>query len=489
MTTKATPLPPPEIPTGPLFSQLAGMPEARQWGEDLAKDIALYRAGKMAWTDIDAGIVVHGPPGTGKTTFARALAATARLPLIATTYAEWSEAGNYVGDVVAAMKRTFALAHEHAPCVVAIDELDSLPSRAILKSEKGIGTHMLVNALLAELDGLNGRTGIVIVATCNHPDKLDPALVRPGRLGRSIRIGLPGLDAIPHILAYHIAKGRSRVTNLPGIAILCHGMSGAEIEQLVREARQAMRRAGQTELTDQFLLRILEARAAQLSAAEQWVIAVHEAGHAIAAHYLMASQDITLSILPGGGRLGHCATLSARGPVTRKTIEPELATLLAGRAAEEVLIGEVSSGAGGSAESDLARASELALTAVTLLGLSQTSSVFWHGSFQSLGIHHVPTSLVAEARDIVQSAYQQATSIVSRHQSLAKTTAELLVKQRALPHAAFQELVRRHEAPAPRRLIMPPFARDTPVFSSPWRTTQALPADQQGYPAQPRPRT
>lgn len=457
--TMSASAPPPPIPTGPLFSQLAGMPEARQWGEDLAKDIALYRARKLAWSDIDAGIVVHGPPGTGKTTFARALAATARIPLIATTYAEWSQAGEYVHDVITAIKATFALARQHAPCVVAIDELDSLPSRSILKTEKGIGTHMIVNALLAELDGLHARTGIVIVATCNHPDKLDPALVRPGRLGRSIRIGLPGLDAIPQILAYHLGKDRARITDLHGIAILCLGMSGAEIEQVVREARQAMRRAGASELTDKYLVGILEARAARLSPAEQWVIAVHEAGHAIAAHHLMQNKTITLSILPNAGGLGQCVRTQPQGPVTRATIETELTTLLAGRAAEELIIGEISGGAGGPADSDLARASELALTAVTLLGLSETGSAFWHGSFQSLGIHHVPTALVAEAHKMVQRAYERAKWEIGLNSSLTKATAEQLIKQRALSYAAFMDIVRRHEARPLRPAMSHPAAR------------------------------
>jgi len=292
--SKKSSLATPTVPDGPLFNQLAGMDEARRWGEALADDIKLYLEGQLAWDDIDAGIVVHGPPGTGKTTFARALAATTKLPLIATTYGDWSMAGAFVSDIIIAMKKTFAHAREHTPCIIAIDELDSLPSRNILTSERGIGTQMIVNALLAELDGLSKREGIIVVATCNHPDRLDPALIRPGRLGKSIRIGLPGLDAIPQILSFHLKSDAPRMGDLNGIAVMCLGMTGAAIEQLVREARQHARRKRRP-LQAADLVAIIHARSAGLSPEQQKVVAIHEAGHALAAHKVLESTEIILS--------------------------------------------------------------------------------------------------------------------------------------------------------------------------------------------------
>lgn len=462
-------LPVPTVPDGPVFSQLAGMDEARRWGEALADDIKLYLDGQLAWGDIDAGIVVHGPPGTGKTTFARALAATTKLRLIPTTYGDWSMAGAYVSDIIIAMKKTFAHAREHAPCIIAIDELDSLPSRNILNSDRGVGTQMIVNALLAELDGLSKREGIIVVATCNHPDRLDPALVRPGRLGKSIRIGLPGLDAIPQIFAFHLKSDAPRMGDLKAIAVMCLGMTGAAIEQLVREARQLARRKRRP-LQAADLVAIIHSRSAGLSPEQQQVVAIHEAGHAIAAHKVLESQEIILSMVPSTESWGGVLTKSRAEVITRASITKQIVMLLAGRAGEEIMIGEISGGAGGSAGSDLAIASEMALRAVTLLGLSNSGSAFWHGRFPNLGVHNVPTALVTEARELVQHAYEEAKLLIEEHEDLVSAVAEELLDKRALSYEAFLALERAHRTRP--RLIAEAFAspRNQPQYDL-WSTT------------------
>jgi len=433
----------PTIPDGPLFSELAGMDEARRWGEALTEDIKLYLDGQLAWDDIDAGIVVHGPPGTGKTTFARALAASTGLPLIATSYADWNRGRVFISTIIVAIRSVFDKARQYAPCVILIDELDSLPSRDIMTTEHSTGTHMIVNTLLEQLDGLSKREGIIVVATCNHPDRLDPALIRPGRLGKSIRIGLPGLDAIPQILAFHLKSDAPRMGDLKGIAVMCLGMTGAAIEQLVREARQHARRKRRP-LQAADLVAIIQARSAGLSPEQQNVVAIHEAGHAVAAHKVLESTEIILSMVSSTESWGRVLTKPRAEVITRASITKQIVALLAGRAAEEIMIGEISAGAGGSAESDLAIASEMALRAVTLLGLSNSGSAFWHGPFRNLGVHNVPAALMTEARELVQHAYEEAKRLIEEHEDLVFAVAEDLLEKRALSYEAFLELERRH---------------------------------------------
>ena len=228
------------MPKGPLLSQLAGMPAARAWGEQLAADIAFYRRGLVQWHEIDAGLVLYGPPGTGKTTLARAIAATAELPFIATSYAEWSRGHQYGIEVMNAILATFKLAQANAPCIVAIDEIDSIPSRSNIPSDHN-ATFAIVNTLLDQLDGLNRRPGVIVIGTCNNIDRLDPALIRPGRLGRTIEVPLPGLDALPQIIAFHLGDDATSCGDLGGIAVMCGGMSGARSSSL--SATQAVSHA------------------------------------------------------------------------------------------------------------------------------------------------------------------------------------------------------------------------------------------------------
>lgn len=416
----------PQIPSGPFLGQLAGMAEARAWGEALAQDIGLYRAGRLDWAEIDAGCVLHGPPGTGKSTFARALAASAKVPLIATSYADWNRGTRYAADIINAIQRTFELADKHRPCVLAIDELDSLPSRATLPPDHP-GLHMVINAMLEQLDGLNKRSGVVVIGTCNHPDRLDPALVRPGRLGKLVHIPLPDLGALPKILAFHLKDDASRIGNLPGIAVQCRGMSGAAIEQLVREARARARRAGHGLRRDD-LTAILDAKVARFDPATQRRLAIHEAGHGVAALRAGTSANVTLSLVGSGDSLASTWYSRRDVPTTRQTIAQHLVILLAGRAAEELMTGEISGLSGGNDSSDIASATRLAYEAVGSLGLSQTGSLLWFGN------HHLPAALVAEAKGMLDDAYEEAKTLIANELQYVERVAEALVKARALSH-------------------------------------------------------
>ncbi|RVK25961.1 AAA family ATPase, partial [Sinorhizobium meliloti] len=175
---------------GPRLEDMAGYGEARSWGLSLAADLALWRRQQLTWADVDRGLLLSGPPGTGKTLFARALATTCEAELVATSVSRWQSYG-HLGDLLGAMRKSFEIAVERRPSILFLDELDSVGDRASFSQDHAHYATQVVNGLLELVDGQERLEGVVIVGATNWPEKIDPALLRPGRLDRHIRISLP----------------------------------------------------------------------------------------------------------------------------------------------------------------------------------------------------------------------------------------------------------------------------------------------------------
>lgn len=428
-------LPPPTIPDGPKIESLAGMAEARAWAEDLARDLALYRAAKLPWSDLDPGCILHGPPGTGKTTFAKALAATCRLPLIATAFGDWQgDKDGHLGSTIAAMQRTFAHAAIYAPCVLFIDELDSIPTRS--SSGRYVEYwNQIINTILKEIDKLAETKGVVIIGACNHPGLLDPALVRSGRMDRMIAITLPTVRELEAIIRFHLTarerlsfEGPFREGEYRRAAIFSAGMSGADVARHVRNARRLARRKG-TSLCPEDYRAAIEQDAPKLDPDMIRRVAIHEAGHAVSALKLGMSRNINASIIARNATLGSVA-IEPQGVMDFANLKDLIAFTLAGRAAEEALLGSPSTLAGGETmAADLARATKIAESAVLRYGFSSTG-LLWRNASDVAVFAEEPA-----VRALLQEAYERTLALVRAHKIYVQAVADALISKRALAHA------------------------------------------------------
>jgi hypothetical protein len=316
----------------------------------IAADLRAVAAGKIDPRGIPRNALFFGPPGTGKTVIAHAIAAAAGVPVVIGSLAEWQARG-HLGDLLSAMFGTFGQAAAVAPAVLVIDEIDALGTRG------GDGRNanyqsQVIAAMLQLLDGGYTPAGVTVIACCNHPDQLDPALQRPGRFDLKVEVDAPPPAALALILRRHLGA------DLPGIegCLLSRlpGRTPADLAAAVRAAR-SIARGAQAPLSADHLTEALGLD--RDDPAARWRIALHEAGHAVMAQVAGAWRIVSLTVGTDGGHM-------LREPVRRALVEPELmdelALLLAGRVAEILILGAPSIGAGGGAASDLARATMLA---------------------------------------------------------------------------------------------------------------------------------
>lgn len=346
-----------------------GYGEAKAWGLTLAHAVEEWRAGRRPWASIpNRNILLGGPTGCGKTQFAVTLAATLGLPLVATSVAAWfTSGGGYLNDVIRAIDTAFAEANAAGPCVLLLDELDAAPSRETVDARHRDFWTPVVTALLLALDGATSNAAnLVVVGATNHPSRLDPALVRPGRLNKVIHIGLPDAEAVVGILRQHLGDDLPEA-NLAPIGVLGAGSSGAEIASWTKTARGAALAAGRA-MTLADLVDVVappETRAPELVAA----ISAHEAAHAVVTEVLGVGDLDCVTLVQRAGFAGHSrARLRNATTMTADQVDDLIVSLLAGRAIDEIL-GGATSGAGGQRHSDLAIATNLVASKLASWGL------------------------------------------------------------------------------------------------------------------------
>jgi len=234
--------------SGPRLEDLSGYGPAKDWGLHLAADLAAYRRGTLDWASIDKGLLLDGPPGVGKTQYAKALARSAGVPLVATSVAEWN-AVNYLSGTLQAMRAAFAQARKLAPAILFIDELDGISDRARLQGDYVEYWSQIVNLLLKLLAGVDDRPGVVVIGATNHPGRIDPAIRRAGRLDRTITIERPGTADLCEIFRYYLKSEFTNDDVMP-LALAGRGGTGADVEAWVRRARSWARRGNRPLVLD-----------------------------------------------------------------------------------------------------------------------------------------------------------------------------------------------------------------------------------------------
>ncbi|MDE1146735.1 MAG: AAA family ATPase [Azospirillaceae bacterium] len=411
---------------GPRLADLHGMSEAVAWGEALNRDLAAYRAGALSWHEMDKGLLLAGPPGVGKTQFASALAASCDLPLIAASYGEWQAAGHQ-GDMLRAMASTFTNAKRAAPCLLFIDELDSFTARHSERPGQNQSyNRQITNAMLEHVGGLQGRPGVIMIGACNYPALLDPALIRAGRFDRVVHIPLPDQAALAGILRYHLGRDHLPGLDLTRFAAQMEGASGADCELLVRTAKRRARVAGRPMVAADLEADLYPTD--PRTPALRQLCAVHEAGHAVAAAVLRPSMLVSASIRISAGGLGG-VNYRMDGEVLRRNDLLDLIQVhLAGRAAEELLLGAPSTGAGGNGDSDLALATVLATQMLTSHGLGD--HLTWLGPVTAETVPRLLSSnpqIAAQVTAILDTQYAKVRVLLYAWHSAVENVAGLLL--------------------------------------------------------------
>ncbi len=450
-----------ESETGKTFADVAGQDEAKEALTEIVSflhDTGKYRA---IGAKLPKGALLVGPPGTGKTLLAKAVAGEAKVPFFSISGSEFVEM--FVGMGAAKVRDLFKQATEKAPCIVFIDEIDTIGK----KRDSGAGIsggnderEQTLNQLLAEMDGFDGTKGVVILAATNRPEILDPALLRPGRFDRRIPVELPDLRGREAILKVHARDVRfAGDIDMNAIARATSGASGADLANIINEAALRAVREGRDAVCQEDLMESVETviagtqrKNAVISEREKKVIAYHEIGHAlVAARQKNAAPVTKITIIPRtSGALGYTMQVDEDEKVllSREEAMIQLTTLTGGRSAEEIVFGSVTSGA----SNDIEKATRLARAMITRFGMSkhfdmvalETVNGQYLGGDASLACSQDTAALIdQEVNETIREAHEKALSILRDNRQKLDELAAYLLERETITGEEFMKILSR----------------------------------------------
>ena len=445
---------------GIKFSDVAGEDEAK----DSLKEIVDYLHNPNKYKQIGAsmpkGILLVGPPGTGKTMLAKAVAGESNVPFFSMSGSEFVEM--FVGMGASKVRDLFKQAKEKAPCIVFIDEIDAIGKKRDGKFSGNDEREQTLNQLLTEMDGFEGNTGVIILAATNRPESLDPALTRPGRFDRRVPVELPDLKGREEILRVHAAKIKTEQgIDYLKIARMASGASGAELANIVNEAALSAVRAGRNaasqsdfEESIEVVIAGYQKKNAILTDKEKMIVAYHETGHALVAAKQTGSAPVQkITIVPRtSGALGYTMQVDEGDHylMSKAEIENKIATYTGGRAAEELVFGSVTTGA----SNDIEQATKLARAMITRFGMSDDFGMVAMESVENAylgGDASLTCSPDTQAKidqkvvELIRKQYEKAMSILSENRRKLDELAKYLYESETITGEEFMKILEQKE--------------------------------------------
>ncbi|MBA2630058.1 MAG: ATP-dependent metallopeptidase FtsH/Yme1/Tma family protein [Thermoleophilaceae bacterium] len=468
------------------FRDVAGVDEAVEELHEIKEFLENPKKFQALGARIPKGVLLYGPPGTGKTLLARAVAGEAGVPFFSISGSDFVEM--FVGVGASRVRDLFEQAKQNSPCIIFMDEIDAVGRHR----GAGLGgghdeREQTLNQLLVEMDGFEMKDNIILIAATNRPDILDPALLRPGRFDRQIVVDRPDRKGRTKILEVHTrGKPLAKAIDLDTLAGQTPGFTGADLQNLVNEAALLAARQGKREIDhlqlEEGIMRVIagpEKKTRVMSEKERRITAYHEMGHALVAHYLENTDPVhKISVISRGQALGYTISLPTedRFLTTRAELSDTMAMTLGGRAAEEIVFGEVTTGA----SNDLEKVTATAKQMVMRFGMSEKLGprVFGHDHGQPfLGREfssepdysdEIAREIDDEIRRIVEEAHQAARDILAQHRTALDETSDILLRRETIEREQFMDLLDgraedevfgKDETPVP---VPPPAAPEAP---------------------------